>query len=265
MAKINNLTTQDVVGKASAAARVSEVEGDARHIMTKPKWQEFLRLTANGLARKEVVKALDITRQTYEAYLIANPEATAQLNNAVKSWTRRSWPMEKIEDVMTLIALGKTMSNACESLGIYDEEIASLNRLFLTDTEIRKMYDEARELQAEVWADDTIDIADDSRKDTFEVTLKDGSVVTKTDHEVVKRSDLRVKSRQWVIARTHHARFGDKIKQEVEASVTVDHAEDLRKARNRKEKAFKEGKKIAKKWASASDTGLPVPPSTVKH
>lgn len=264
MAKLNDLTTKDVNGKADSR-RVSELDGDAKNIMTAPKWKEFIRLTANGMDRRSVIKALKITRQTYESHLISSPEASKQLNDAVKAWIRRAWPMEKIEEIMAYIASGKTLQGACELMGIFGEEITSLSRIFLTDPSIREMYDEARELQAEVWADDTIDIADHGREDTYTETLKDGTVITRTNHEVVKRSDLRVKSRQWVISRTHHARFGDKLKQEVEANVVVDHIEDLRKARLRKEKAFKEGKKTAKKWAVSSPPGTIVPPTQTKH
>lgn len=68
------------------------------------------------------------------------------------------------------------------------------------------IYREARELQAEYWADSIIDIADDARND-FMTSLAG----PKFDRETFERSRLRVQSRQWMVSRLLRQMYGDRI------------------------------------------------------
>lgn len=223
---------------------VQELTRTEQSKFTPSKWKEFLRLTANGIAVKDAIKEVKVTRQTYEAFLAAEPDALEQYQTARQSWWRREWPLEKIEDVLMHIALGETMDQAFEAEFIEPREQRALYRILLKDPAMKQLYDDAREMQVEKWSDDIIQISDDRANDTYEVESKNGTVYTKTDHEVVNRSKLRVASRQWLMARLHHARFGDKIKQEIEQKVEVNHADLLTKARQRREKAHQ--KKMVK-------------------
>jgi hypothetical protein len=72
-------------------------------------------------------------------------------------------------------------------------------------------YDNARKIQAEVWADETKDIADDGKNDTYQIyNPKRGRIETFVDHDVIARSTLRIKARQW-LAGKHNAKFSDKV------------------------------------------------------
>ncbi len=73
--------------------------------------------------------------------------------------------------------------------------------------EFSEQYARAREAQAEVRADEIVDIADD---DTTDFTAdKDGKLVA--DHEHIQRSRLRVDARKWIAAKLVPTRYGDKL------------------------------------------------------
>lgn len=64
-------------------------------------------------------------------------------------------------------------------------------------------YARAREIQAELLADEIISIADDAQKDL----QSDGKI----DHDHIQRSKLRVDARKWKSSKLHPKRFGDKL------------------------------------------------------
>jgi hypothetical protein len=75
----------------------------------------------------------------------------------------------------------------------------------------REQYAHAREVQAESWADDIIEISDDGVNDTY----KDEDGHERTNQDVIARSRLRVDTRKWLMARMAPKKYGDKITQEV--------------------------------------------------
>src|SRR3954452_13992490 len=70
----------------------------------------------------------------------------------------------------------------------------------------REQYACAREAQADRFADEIIEIADDTSGDWIE---RDGVVVV--DHEHIQRSKLRVDTRKWLMARMAPRKWGDKV------------------------------------------------------
>lgn len=75
----------------------------------------------------------------------------------------------------------------------------------------RDQYARAREAQAEHWADEILEIADDGSNDWMERRLKDGATETVIDHEHVTRSRLRVDSRKWLMSKLAPKKYGDKV------------------------------------------------------
>lgn len=71
-------------------------------------------------------------------------------------------------------------------------------------------YARAREVQADSWADDILDIADDGRNDTY--TDSEGN--ERTNQDVIARSRLRVDTRKWLMARMAPKKYGDRVTQE---------------------------------------------------
>ncbi len=70
-----------------------------------------------------------------------------------------------------------------------------------------EQYARAREAQAEIRADEIVEIADD---DTNDFTAdKDGKLVANSEH--IQRSRLRVDARKWIAAKLLPKRYGDKL------------------------------------------------------
>jgi len=73
--------------------------------------------------------------------------------------------------------------------------------------EFLEQYARAREAQAEIRADEIVDIADD---DTNDFTAdKEGKLVANSEH--IQRSRLRVDARKWIAAKLLPKRYGDKV------------------------------------------------------
>lgn len=90
--------------------------------------------------------------------------------------------------------------------------------------EFRSQYVLARDLQADHFVEEIIDIADDSTNDFMERQRQDGSTETVFDNEHVQRSKLRVDARKWVAARMAPKKYGDR----TALDVAVTHAtEDM--------------------------------------
>ena len=70
-----------------------------------------------------------------------------------------------------------------------------------------EQYARAREAQAEIRADEIVDIADDASNDF--AADKDGKPVANSEH--IQRSRLRVDARKWIAAKLLPKRYGDKL------------------------------------------------------
>lgn len=72
-------------------------------------------------------------------------------------------------------------------------------------------YARARELQAETWADEIVEISDNGLNDWSERQTPNGKTETVLDHEHVTRSRLRVDSRKWLLSKLRPGTYGDKL------------------------------------------------------
>jgi hypothetical protein len=87
--------------------------------------------------------------------------------------------------------------------------------------EFAEQYARARELQAERFADDIIEIADDKSEDVYGELEMPNSVA-------VARAKLRIDSRKWIASKLLPKKYGDKLQTEVSGpdggpiAVTVD-------------------------------------------
>lgn len=84
-------------------------------------------------------------------------------------------------------------------------------RWLQSNQSFREQYALAREVQADSWADDIIEIADDSSGDTI-VDPESGN--ERFNSEYAARSRIRVDTRKWLMARMAPKKYGDKITQE---------------------------------------------------
>ena len=88
--------------------------------------------------------------------------------------------------------------------------------------EFSKQYDKAKMEQIDTFADEIIEIADDSTNDFYEKKLKSGDVSVVGDMELVNRAKLRVETRKWVAERMKPKKYG--VRQEIEHSGKIDSA-----------------------------------------
>jgi len=73
------------------------------------------------------------------------------------------------------------------------------------------LYSRARRLQAEQWADEIIEIAENGRNDWTVRQNKDGTTAVVLDREHVQRSALRVDSRKWLLSKLHPETWGERV------------------------------------------------------
>lgn len=101
------------------------------------------------------------------------------------------------------IATGESLRSICKRK-YYPSRFAVI-RWLQCNAEFRNHYAQAREMQAEWYIDDIIEISDDSSRDVIE--SENG---TRINSEYVQRSRLRVDTRKWALERMAPKRYGAK-------------------------------------------------------
>ena len=111
-------------------------------------------------------------------------------------------------EICLRLANGETLREICR-----DERMpgrTTVTRWVVEDREgFRGHYVRAREAQADAWADENLEIADDSRNDWVE-RQKGEQLVTELDREHISRSALRIETRKWHMARMAPKKWGDR-------------------------------------------------------
>jgi hypothetical protein len=206
--------------------------------VTENGWAKFVGLVATGHIVSQALKAAKITNIALEGLIRTKPELRQEFEDAKITALRLHWDLETVEEILVQLALNtdgegsKTLKQIVEDHGCAYE---AFMRLVLKDPVIGEMYEEARTMQMEGMADQIIAISDSSGQDEIETE----SGHTKVNHEVIQRDRLRVDTRKWIMSKLHHKRFGDRIQQDIDMNVTVDHAGQLEDARRRKEALHK--------------------------
>lgn len=103
---------------------------------------------------------------------------------------------------------GESLREICRSEGMPDK--STVMRWLGTNEEFRDQYARAREAQADHFADEILEIADDGSNDWME--RKQGEeTVTVVDHEHISRSKLRVDARKWLMSKMAPKKYGDRL------------------------------------------------------
>jgi hypothetical protein len=109
------------------------------------------------------------------------------------------------EQVCTLLMEGFSLRSICKR-----DDMPSRGTVFswlARNEEFASSYARAREVQAEIMADEIVDISDDATNDYMERETKNGKVVL-VAHDHINRSKLRVESRKWVAERLLPKKYG---------------------------------------------------------
>jgi len=109
------------------------------------------------------------------------------------------------DKICDLIAQGQSLVKICKAENM-PSRIAVL-RWVSQDEEFRDKYTHARELQAEFYAEQIIEISDDSARDM----RLDGNGEEVVDHDHIARSRLRVDARKWYASKVAPKKWGDKL------------------------------------------------------
>ena len=118
------------------------------------------------------------------------------------------------EDICNLLMSGESLRSICERPGMPNR--TTVFRWIQSFDGFRNQYAHAREVQADVLAEEIIEIADDSSGDV--IVDEDGR--EQTNHERVARSRLRVDARKWYASKLAPKKYGDRIHHEQTIQIT---------------------------------------------
>lgn len=112
------------------------------------------------------------------------------------------------DTICTRLADGQSLREICR-----DEEMPSQSMVFrwLADNDtFREQYARAREAQADRFADEILEIADDGSNDWMLRKVGEEDVEV-ANHEHISRSKLRVDARKWLMSKMAPKKYGDKL------------------------------------------------------
>jgi len=114
---------------------------------------------------------------------------------------------ENAEMICERIAEGFTLRQIAKELGVASP--SAIVNWARDDEAFREQYARAKDLQADRFAEEIIEIADDGTNDWIKREI-DGREVTVLDHEHIQRSKLRVDARRWLMAKMAPKKYGEK-------------------------------------------------------
>ena len=108
------------------------------------------------------------------------------------------------------IANGESLREICRGDGMPDKATV-LRWLGKPENDaFRDQYARAREAQADHFAEEILEIADDGSNDWMK-RQSDAGAIEAPDHEHIQRSRLRVDSRKWLMSKMAPKKYGDKV------------------------------------------------------
>ena len=167
----------------------------AKHLL--PAYKNPISFYHPQIARRESHRMLN---KTERKRLIS--ETKAEIAQALQLPPRRE--VQYTDDlgihICERMAAGELLVNICQ-----EPNMPSVVQVhgWLTDPDLGlfyRSYVEARKIQAAVYAEQTLDIADDARNDFMEKKLRDGSTTLALNTENIARSRLRIDTRKWFAA-----------------------------------------------------------------
>lgn len=117
------------------------------------------------------------------------------------------------DNICERLVEGESLRAICRDKGM--PSAGTVCRWLGVNDEFREQYTRARVMQAEMLADETVDIADNSTNDYMKRKGKDGQEHIQLNGENVQRSRLRVDARKWYASKLAPKKYGDKSSVEV--------------------------------------------------
>ena len=119
-----------------------------------------------------------------------------------------SYTDETAETICRLLADGLGLREICDREGMPAK--GTVFRWLSERPSFQDRYARARELQAEHYADEIIEISDDATNDWMK-RMQGEEVVDVINHDHIARSRLRVDARKWLMSKLAPKKYGDKI------------------------------------------------------
>lgn len=126
---------------------------------------------------------------------------------------------ENATRICELIAEGWTLRQIAREVGV--ETAGAITKWVRDDEDFRQRYARAKEAQADHFADELVEIADDGRNDWVEREM-DGQTQRVVDHEHLQRSRLRVDARKWLMSKMAPKKYGDALAVEHKGTVGLE-------------------------------------------
>jgi len=122
---------------------------------------------------------------------------------------------KRAQRFLDAIANGATLNDACSSPT--SPSRSAIYRWLHKHSEFRNSYDMARAERAQAWAEEIIDIAENTSGDLLPGP---GGGLVQND-AAIQRDRLRVDTRKWLMARSDPKRFGDRQHHEITSTETL--------------------------------------------
>lgn len=123
---------------------------------------------------------------------------------------KSTFTQETADSICLRLAEGESLRSICS-----DEDMPSRGTVFAwlgDNEEFRAKYARAREFQAEVYADEMADIADDGSNDWMERLNANGEQIGwQLNGEAVSRSKVRLEQRRWYAEKLLPKKYGAKL------------------------------------------------------
>lgn len=128
-------------------------------------------------------------------------------------------------EICELVTEGKTLTAICAGENM--PAARTVLRWLRDHAEFATIYDRARQSRADAWAEEIIQIADDTSQDYTDRERSDGSTARVLDAEHVQRSRLRIDSRKWLMAKAAPKKYGEHLTVDQTSEVTLKQDLDL--------------------------------------
>jgi hypothetical protein len=131
-----------------------------------------------------------------------------------------SFTQEAADEICVRLMEGQSLREICSNADMPGQR--TVYDWLATNEAFAKQYARAREVQADTYADETKDIADDGRNDWMERKSKEGAVEGwQINGEAVARSRLRLDQRKWHASKLAPKKYGDRQQVEHSGSVSI--------------------------------------------
>ena len=118
----------------------------------------------------------------------------------------RKMTEEVVLEILNRMCRGETLKTICQDAHL--PSYGTVQKWYTTDPDFQQAMDMAKSFQMNLFADEILDIADNSVGDIRLAYDKHGNLVPEVNYENVKRSELRIKTRMELMKVYNRKQFG---------------------------------------------------------